>query len=46
VLAPTGWPILRPCFDFLYNIFARYRIGLGGLFGRGCTDRCAMAEAR
>ncbi len=46
VLAPTGWPILRPCFDFLYHIFARYRIRMGGLFGRGCADRCAMPAAR
>lgn len=46
VLAPTGWPVLRPCFDVLYNIFARYRVRLGGLFGRGCTDRCALPEAK
>jgi predicted DCC family thiol-disulfide oxidoreductase YuxK len=41
--APTGWPVLRPIFDALYVLFARYRVRLGGLFGRSCEgDRCAV----
>jgi predicted DCC family thiol-disulfide oxidoreductase YuxK len=42
VLAPTGWPVLRPAFDFLYAVFARYRVRLGGAFGRPCAGgQCA-----
>jgi predicted DCC family thiol-disulfide oxidoreductase YuxK len=41
LLAPTGWPILRPIFDFIYRIFARYRKQIGRLFGRNCeTNTC------
>ena len=36
--APTGWPVLRPIFDGLYRIFARYRVPLGNLIGRRCDD--------
>ena len=36
LLAPTGWPLLRPLFDFGYRMFARYRLRLGRLFG-GCS---------
>ncbi|MCB0340172.1 MAG: DUF393 domain-containing protein [Bdellovibrionales bacterium] len=40
LLAPTGWPILRPIFDLLYAIFARYRLRLTG---RKCDDgSCAI----
>src|SRR5262245_47929762 len=43
VLAPTGWPVLRPACDALYRLFARYRVRLGGLFGRECAaDRCTL----
>ena len=43
VLAPTRWPGLRPLTDFLYRLFARYRVRMGGLFGRGCSaGRCAI----
>jgi predicted DCC family thiol-disulfide oxidoreductase YuxK len=43
VLAPTGWPVLRPAVDSLYNLFARHRVRLGGLFGRRCAgDRCSV----
>ncbi len=38
VLAPTGWPLLRPLFDWLYSLFARHRVSLGRLFGRHCDD--------
>lgn len=41
--APTGWPVVRPVFDLLYWIFARYRVRVGQLFGRGCaSDRCSV----
>lgn len=41
--APTGWPLLRPIFDFAYRLFARNRVRLGSLFGRHCeTGRCAV----
>ena len=41
VMAPTGWPLLRPIFDAAYRLFARYRVRLGGLTGGDCeTDRC------
>lgn len=36
LVAPTGWPLLRPAFDLAYRIFARNRVRLGGLFGRRC----------
>jgi predicted DCC family thiol-disulfide oxidoreductase YuxK len=39
LIAPTGWPVLRPIFDLLYRGFARIRPRLPG---RGCPDdRCA-----
>ena len=47
VLAPTGWPLLRPVFDWLYSLFARYRVSLGRLFGRHCDDgACAIARGK
>lgn len=43
LLAPTGWPLLRPVFDGLYTLFARHRVRLGSVFGRSCDeDRCAV----
>jgi predicted DCC family thiol-disulfide oxidoreductase YuxK len=43
VLAPTGWPVLRPLFDALYVLFARHRVRLGNMFGRQCAgDRCSL----
>jgi predicted DCC family thiol-disulfide oxidoreductase YuxK len=39
--APTGWPILRPIFDLLYRIFARYRPRLSSLSQIQCEiGRC------
>ena len=47
LLAPTGWPILRPLFDIFYGLFARNRVRMGRLFGRNCaTDRCALPPAK
>lgn len=34
IMAPTGWPLLRPLFDVLYRLFARHRLRLGRWFGR------------
>jgi predicted DCC family thiol-disulfide oxidoreductase YuxK len=45
LLAPTRWPFLRPLADFCYTLFARYRVRMGGLFGRSCAgDRCSLAN--
>jgi predicted DCC family thiol-disulfide oxidoreductase YuxK len=42
VLAPTGWPLLRPIFDRFYVWFARNRVTLGRVFGRTCDQNaCA-----
>lgn len=32
LLAPTAWPVLKPVFDYLYQVFARNRSKLGRLF--------------
>jgi ligand-binding SRPBCC domain-containing protein/predicted DCC family thiol-disulfide oxidoreductase YuxK len=42
LMAPTGWPVLRPIFDWGYKWFARHRVRLGNLAGRpACTEtRC------
>lgn len=44
LVAPTSWPLLRPLFDLAYRVFARYRVPIGRLFGRGdCVDgRCQV----
>lgn len=43
LFAPTGWPVLRPLFDRLYKLFARYRVALGRSLGRNCdTQRCSV----
>lgn len=42
LLAPTGWPILKPIFDYLYLIFAKNRIAIGRLFGRRCDTSCEI----
>jgi predicted DCC family thiol-disulfide oxidoreductase YuxK len=47
LVAPTGWPILRPLFDVGYRWFARNRVRLGRIFGRRCEDgRCAIPGDR
>lgn len=46
VFAPTGWPVLRPVFDAMYVVFARYRVRLGRTFGRSCaSDRCSVSQS-
>ena len=45
LLAPTGWPGLRWFFDALYVVFARYRIRIGGFFGRKCVaGTCSVTQ--
>ena len=42
LLAPTRCPLLRQIADWLYRLFARYRVRLGAALGRECDDRrCA-----
>ena len=38
VVAPTGWPLMRPIFDALYRIFAEIRPRLSKL--GNCALRC------
>lgn len=46
VLAPTGWPALRPLFDALYRLFACHRIPLGSLFGQACASgACRLRQS-
>ena len=46
-LAPTGWPVFRQVSDALYTLFARHRVRMGGLFGRGCVnDRCSVPRSK
>jgi predicted DCC family thiol-disulfide oxidoreductase YuxK len=41
LLAPTGWPGLRPAFDRAYRWFARNRMRFTGRRDAGCAgDRC------
>ncbi len=46
LFAPTGWPGLRLLFDFSYALFARYRVRVGRLFGRSCSNRCVAPGAK
>lgn len=46
LLAPTGWPVLRWVCDGLYELFARYRVPFGRLFGRSCTTGTCDVAAR
>jgi len=42
VLAPTAWPGLRWVADRGYEWFARNRLAIGKIFGRGCdSEACA-----
>ncbi|MCK9608584.1 MAG: DUF393 domain-containing protein [Methylomonas sp.] len=43
LFAPTGWPLLRQSFDWLYALFARHRIRLGGRFG-GNTCKAGVCK--
>ena len=46
LLAPTGWPGLRKCFDALYEVFARHRVSIGRLFGRTCVSGTCRATSK
>ena len=39
LVAPTGWPVLKPVFDGLYRVFAKNRLRLTGRCKRGA---CAL----
>ncbi|MBX7144509.1 MAG: DUF393 domain-containing protein [Oligoflexia bacterium] len=36
LLAPTGWPIIKPVADICYSVFARYRKKIGKHLGSSC----------
>lgn len=40
LLIPTGWPLMRPLFDWLYQLFARNRLRLTGRAGACNAERC------
>ena len=40
LMAPTGWPILKPLFDLIYKLFAKYRVRLAGLFASDKACDC------
>ena len=43
LLAPTGWPVLRPLSDSFYRLFSRNRKRIGSMIGRGCPEgRCPI----
>jgi predicted DCC family thiol-disulfide oxidoreductase YuxK len=44
LVAPTGWPLLRPLFDGAYAVFARHRYGISRL-ARPLIERIAAARA-
>lgn len=47
LLAPTGWPLLRPLFDGLYRLFARHRSKLGGMLtGVTCRDAACNIQKK
>ena len=43
LLAPTGWPLLAPCFDWAYAWFARNRLTISAAL---ITPRCAGGVCR
>lgn len=46
LLAPTGWPVLRPVFDRLYSWFAKRRLKLTRRVDTACDDgRCRVKPA-
>ena len=41
VFTPSEWPVVSWFYAIGYELFARYRIRIGTLFGRGCSnDTC------
>ncbi len=45
LMAPTGWPVFRPVFDFGYRLFARYRHRLGGRAERDCEEAACQSRS-
>jgi len=41
LLAPSGWPVVRRIFDWLYKVFAKYRLALTGRSGACAAGTCA-----
>ncbi len=44
LLAPTGWPVLRGLFDWLYRMFAKNRVVLGRRIGGRCVDGTCRSD--
>ncbi len=42
LVAPTGWPLLKPLFDYFYKVFARNRLRLTGRSEVCANGRCAV----
>lgn len=40
LLASTGWPLLKPLFDLLYRLFAKYRLRLARLVISDMSCNC------
>ena len=45
LVAPTGWPLLRPVFDAMYRLFARNRLRITGR-GEVCGEHCEVPDPR
>ena len=43
VVAPLSWPVLGWLADIAYGMFARNRMALGRIFGRGCNESCSTS---
>jgi predicted DCC family thiol-disulfide oxidoreductase YuxK len=39
-MAATGWPVLKPLFDLIYRVFAKYRVRLAGLIAGDKSCNC------
>ncbi len=47
LVAPTGWPVIRPLADFFYRILARHRLTVSRLLGRKCdSGSCSIHSHR
>ena len=40
LMAPTGWPVVKPLFDFIYKVFAKYRVRLASLIAGEKSCNC------
>lgn len=47
LVAPLSWPLIHNIADVAYELFARYRVPLGNLFGRrSCLDQSCRNSKR